>query len=677
MDKRRNATNIRTKPFLIARPLSHKAAEKLKNVNMKSKILIVTGLIFLTVNLLISSLFIFSIENYNAFISSTKQLDLYLDLHKNFFKSNEFINHFKVFDTNFNYYNDYLKRIINYRSRTTENKYNGLFNSNYTSSAYLQHLTKIYNEQENPNEYLQAHPIDFHWADWMDLSAAQPLVKAYDSILKSSSFRNDESKLRATIYKMCYTEVFGQRKPWMDNQDVEAQVNAFEQLQDIGICSAIFLHYYWTIPERILFESDFKYFKIPVKENRLKNPLGINGLAKVYGANVNEFIENPNDLPNQLDGLLQAYETKNGPLEKIKLKVEQTQDPQDFEKPDFEGLYKKYETMKNRSPEDEKYFKFLQYSKLNPDVRQFYFTFPTLKIDNQAELHHYTFPWVRQVISHEQRITVIHHLIRSWFKFAEQADLISWFNYGNSIGWYFNAMNLPWDNDIDVQVSINDLDKIGRFHNNTLIIEDPNIGDNLFWLHTDPFYLKENIEQFIDARYIDIKTGIYIDISALWHDSVSPPLKVRVKEGEIGIRCKHKNWFAFSDIFPIKRTIYEGAQSYKVRDIPSALIKEYGRRPMKVFHFANHNWQPDIGLWVQDNICYLNTIPKNRFDEDGNLTLEGACNNIELLEQYNRAKPANDLHRKEVELIEKGESTEELTKESLPVFRFFNHEDYR
>lgn len=338
---------------------------------------------------------------------------------------------------------------------------------------------------------------------------------------------------------------------------------------------------------------------------------------------------------------------------------------EDFKKPNFDELYNSYKNMETRTPQEESYFKFLEYSKNNGDVSKFYFTFPYFKGgDPHAELHHYTFPWVREVVSHEKRIVVIHHLIRSWFKFAEQAGIISWFNYGNAIGWYFNGLNLPWDNDVDVQVSISDLDKIGRSHNNTLIVEDPNLGSNLFWLHTDPYYLRENINQFIDARYIDIITGLYIDISAVWYDDTKPPQNIKLKEGEVAIRCKHKNWFSFSDIFPIKRTIFEGAQAYMVRDVEDCILKSYGKRPITVMNFQHHNWQADIGLWVPNEVCENAAVPKtkDRFTEDGELTFYGACNNTDLLNYYYQLKPAIDLKRKEAELIKAGKKHKRVYK---------------
>lgn len=88
---------------------------KFNSVSLRSKLFVLIGLVFLSVNLIFSSLFIFSIDHFNEFISSSQKLDQYLDLHKAFFKTNEFLAQFKSFDTNFNSYNDYLEKILKWK----------------------------------------------------------------------------------------------------------------------------------------------------------------------------------------------------------------------------------------------------------------------------------------------------------------------------------------------------------------------------------------------------------------------------------------------------------------------------------------------------------------------------------------------------------------------------------
>lgn len=643
--------------------------QRQQNVYFKSKILILIGLIFLGSNLLLSSL-IFNINNYNEFMEITKNLDLYLNLNKKFFQSKQFLQNYKIPSTS-------REVFIN------ENIAKHTFNQNISTSAYLNYLVDVYANEKDPENYLKNNKIDFHWGDWVDLAPAHPFVKSYDDIL--SKMHNNETELYWFMRKTCYDKLYDNKDSWLDQETFGQKLYVTEHLQSIGICSAIFKYYYATIPERIVYETDFRYFEMPVNQERKNEPFGLDGLTKIYyntdhvsKQQLNQF--NPNNREPLVEKLYEVYTEKGFKPEDLSLKTTWANEPEDFKQPDVPALIKEYEAIDNPTREEIKYLNFLKFSNAEVgNINKFYFIFPWIQIDSKAEMHHYNFPWIKQIISHEERIQVVHHLIRSWFKYCEHAGIISWFNYGNLIGWYFNAQNLPWDNDVDVQVSIKDQDKIGRYHNNTLIIENPKNGDHIFWLQTNPIYLQQNNAQFIDSRYIDIKTGIYIDISALWEDKTPRPGNIKPKDGEIAIHCKHYNWFTFSDIFPLRRTIYEGAQAYMPNGIEPILKRFYGDKAINNWNIFDHNWQPDIGLWVPNQICEKNKVPptESRFDGDGQLTLFGACNNTDLLHEWKSSRKVYQNHLKEHQAIKAGEDATKFSEKDFQIFRSFIFDDYR
>jgi phosphorylcholine metabolism protein LicD len=611
------------------------------------------------------------VSNYCHYVEASTNLELFLKLHKSLFQIDGFLKQFKISDD--------PKPFVG------KNRVFNSFDYTYSTTAYWNKLVKIYEAEDDPESFLLHHKLVFHWADWVDTSPANAFISAYDSILHE--FDNDEAKLFKKINSICFGKLFDNKDSWLDEESHRQSLSVFEHVQSIGICSAIHRYYYQMLPENVVFETDFKYFKWPVKQSRLAEPLGVEGLASVYydkpklsseeiaNFEQNHFTAKP-DLVRQLKNVSEA---KNLPVKKISLKQYNNQKFEDFKQPDIDKLIKKYNSIERPTREEKKHLEFLRYSKANVgNADKFYFTFPFIQADTRAELHHYTFPWVKQIISPKERTVVVHHLVRSWFKFCEQAGVVSWFNYGNLIGWYRNSRNMPWDNDVDVQLSISDMDILGKNWNNSLIVENPEVGDRMFWFQTNPYYMQQKDNQFIDARFIDVKSGIYIDISALWHSGRDPPGEFKdIEKKESLYHCKHYNWFSHDEIFPLRRTLYEGAQAYAPNKYDAILMKFYGEKSKSATNNYDHNWQPDIGVWVPNQVCENSRIPKKRFDNSSELTLFGACNNTEVWQEWNETRKAYEIHKKEFALLQRGRNASYLSEEDLPVFRHFDYNDYR
>ncbi|ODV62692.1 uncharacterized protein ASCRUDRAFT_122894 [Ascoidea rubescens DSM 1968] len=155
-------------------------------------------------------------------------------------------------------------------------------------------------------------------------------------------------------------------------------------------------------------------------------------------------------------------------------------------------------------------------------------------------LDHYDFRFFKDITKDDQahHLAILHRLMRVWFRLCLQFNIPSWINHGSIIGWYFNGLSLPWDADIDVQVPIQSLYKLSKTINNTLIYDYTDFGtfevfsqekklDSNAEFGLRGFYFDVN-ENFllrnqignpnvnnIDARLIDIESGVYIDITAL------------------------------------------------------------------------------------------------------------------------------------------------------------------
>lgn len=123
----------------------------------------------------------------------------------------------------------------------------------------------------------------------------------------------------------------------------------------------------------------------------------------------------------------------------------------------------------------------------------------------------------------------------------------TWIMHGTLLGWWWNAkvsggaayrllcypdvlQIMPWDSDIDVQVSLKTMHFLASYYNMTIHHYATSLmpaGGRNYMLEINPGYTNGSPEDklnVIDARFIDTETGVFIDITT-----------VRIKEGEEGI----------------------------------------------------------------------------------------------------------------------------------------------
>ena len=136
---------------------------------------------------------------------------------------------------------------------------------------------------------------------------------------------------------------------------------------------------------------------------------------------------------------------------------------------------------------------------------------------------------------------------------------------------------LPWDWDIDTQVSEATLFWLGEHLNNTNHTYTTASSD----FHDDPItrtYLLDinpNAQErvngdgfnIIDARWINVHNGLYIDITGL---SELEPV-----ESPGVISCKNFHSYQMKDIYPLRETAYEGVMAYVPYSYSKILIDEY------------------------------------------------------------------------------------------------------
>lgn len=492
--------------------------------------------------------------------------------------------------------------------------------------------------------------VYFHWDDWVDLSAG-------DSILGKYRIRDPSGGCDSIIES--FADVNGY---FMESY----QKKVYRGMADLYCLK--------EIPEKILAATDDNYIEVPVIG---KKRLGLSG-----NHSKESVVQKMANMPQEETDL------KTTDYKALQKKVQVA--PEDFIfNPDLEIFRLKQKlNINDISAQEVKRLDFLQYANTIVDSADRFFKYPWIITDVvSGRSHHLAYPFFKKFISDRERQSVIHHMVRAWFQFAEANGFASWINYGSLLGWAYNGVNMPWDTDIDIQLPIAQIDRLGQDFNMTLIMENPRFGNAKYLLEVSPTYIRQgNGRNFIDARFIDINSGLYIDISALSHSTFIPPAEFYERfhsKDEIArampVHCKNWNWHTLEELLPIRHTYFEGASVYIPHNISSILDRKYGHASYTTkSHFLSHNYQNDIKMWVPDRICKRPPGVDSRYIDDlrAELTAEGACKDMTLKDEYRITHEPAERHAELNIDVDTSVDYETEILGDLPIFRKDSWEYY-
>lgn len=524
------------------------------------------------------------------------------------------------------------------------------FNPRNIAYAVYSHINS-YNDEDDMRDTITSKisgengEIHFHWDDWVDLLQI-------DHILRKYRAESPEGQCDKVLDKFANVNGYFMESY---NKKVSRGMADLYCLKDI--------------PTKIIAVTDESMVEVPVHGKKRIGPSNL-------PANVtkDQLVEEMLKVQNTV---LSRFELK--PLKSAQKSVNVKAEDFIFN-PDLE-IFKLREKLNTDTIKlsEYTYLKFLEYSNKVVEYSGRYFKYPWIVSDVvQGHSHHLAYPFFRRFIGDRERQSVLHHMIRAWFQFAEAAEMPSWINYGSLLGWAHNGVNMPWDTDVDVQMPIVHLDRLGREYNQSIILENPRYGNAKYLLEIAPTYIRQgNGKNFIDARFIDINSGLYIDISALSHSGSTPPndlfdgLTKKEEHKSLLVHCKNWNWHTLDEILPIRHTYFEGGDAYIPNNVSRILSRKYGKESFTTkIHAFNHNYQKDINLWVSDELC--ESSPNvNRFqnNDKSRLTLKGACDEIILQDEYQIAYECTERH-KQLELdVDNSLEYQIDEKGNLPYFR--------
>ncbi|KAI7721022.1 hypothetical protein KC353_g1706 [Hortaea werneckii] len=174
----------------------------------------------------------------------------------------------------------------------------------------------------------------------------------------------------------------------------------------------------------------------------------------------------------------------------------------------------------------------------------------------------------------------------------------TWLMHGSLLGWYWNRNIMPWDSDLDVQMSEKSMQHLADYYNMTVYHSElPGLHDSRdYMLEINPHWVNAStgdVENKIDARWLDMTTGLYVDITVLRWDKEA---QSRGIQG--AVMCKDKHHYTHKDIFPLRTSVFEGMPASVPFAFANVLVEEYGAMSLSNPIHADHRFDASLQEWL-------------------------------------------------------------------------------
>ncbi|KAJ3102416.1 hypothetical protein HK100_004368, partial [Physocladia obscura] len=182
-------------------------------------------------------------------------------------------------------------------------------------------------------------------------------------------------------------------------------------------------------------------------------------------------------------------------------------------------------------------------------------------------------------------------LLWAWSKFAKKEEILWWISHGEMLGWFWNAKFLPWDVDLDIQMSTLQMLQLVQY-NQTLLA-------GRYLIDVNPALVVRTPQKTdtIDARVIDITSGFFMDITAL------SQLATESSSESVFVRCKSPHDYHYDKLMPLQETMLEGVKVWRPRSAVSILVEEYREKALVDEFYSPHQmakgytWNRDKQEW--------------------------------------------------------------------------------
>lgn len=175
----------------------------------------------------------------------------------------------------------------------------------------------------------------------------------------------------------------------------------------------------------------------------------------------------------------------------------------------------------------------------------------------------------------------LRNLVASFVSTMRDLNVTTWLAHGTLLGWYWGRKFLPWDMDADMHMTLSDLTKLAMEYNMTTHA----YGSSKYLLDINPMALahgesgnQDNTNR-IDARWIDMQTGLFADITAVESMQSRGKRKLQLLKANDGHKYLEKH------VLPLNKSMFEGFEVYIPHAAEVVLAQEYSNAALssKVF----------------------------------------------------------------------------------------------
>lgn len=201
-------------------------------------------------------------------------------------------------------------------------------------------------------------------------------------------------------------------------------------------------------------------------------------------------------------------------------------------------------------------------------------------------LSHYDRRYFKEKVPYEAHRLALELLTKSYLEVFDRIEAETWIAHGTLLGWWWNGRIMPWDYDLDVQMSTATLRYLGEKWNRTehdwsYTGPDGITHNKTYFLDVNPHHVdidRGDGQNIIDARWIDTDNGAYVDITGLAErDAANHP----------GIwSCKNYHKYKTTDLYPMRVTEFEGVKALIPYNFERILITEYGTKSLVTTEWA-------------------------------------------------------------------------------------------